>query len=113
MSTWKRNERAQPDNCRQEPHKEERLRQADRRDPRSGRVAAKIRSRDATRIQDKVQDKDQDKDHDERLSADDASRIRGGHIETPFHSALGGAVASEGEGAGEGVSRTGQSCLRE
>ena len=31
-------------------------------DPRSGRVAAKIRSRDVTRIQNKVWDKDHDED---------------------------------------------------
>ena len=56
-------------NCRQEPHMENWLRQADRRDPRSGRVAAKIRSRDVTRIQDKVQDKVQDKDQDKETSS--------------------------------------------
>ena len=45
--------------------KEEWLRQTDRKDPRSGRVAAKIRSRDVTRIQDKDQDDVLDQDHDE------------------------------------------------
>ena len=67
--------------------KEERLRQIDRKDPRSGRVAAKIRSRDVTRIQDKdqdkvldkVQDKGQDeipdKDHDEE-KFEEESKVR-------------------------------------
>ena len=38
-------------------NKEERLRQTDRTDPRSGRVTAETRSRDVTRIQDEDEDR--------------------------------------------------------
>ena len=55
-------------NLQAKANKEERLRQADRADPRSGRVAAETTSRVVTRIQDEVWDKDHDKQCNDGLA---------------------------------------------
>ena len=84
-------------NCRHELHMKDWLRQEEnRRDPRSGRVAAKTSGGNVTRVEDK--DRDRGSGQGRKLQQTMLLRTRGGQTETRFHSARGTAMTSEEEG---------------